>query len=314
LDTIIEGGIRHTSVKTTGKPTAIRTLLGAAIDYAGLFPPAKLSMEQAVKNYANYRAGVDSWGLGRFVVPCSRLEEFELCAVQYFSGEPWPITALGGSDPAADAHLIRSFNTRLSDSASIDSVELKITALKEIASAADQYKSVSESFEVYIETPAQEDPRVVIGMISGSGVRAKIRTGGITNDLFPPAANVARFMFACAEADVPFKATAGLHHARTGSYALTYENGSASGTMFGFLNLFIAAAIVRTGGTAADAADALGETAFERFKFSNTAIRFETHSFSRAVCSRLRTEFAMSFGSCSFTEPISELKSLKLIE
>lgn len=51
--------------------TMLRTLLIHAVDYAGLFPPAKLDMETAVRNYASYQEGEHSWALGRFIVPVS---------------------------------------------------------------------------------------------------------------------------------------------------------------------------------------------------------------------------------------------------
>jgi hypothetical protein len=67
---------------------ALRILLEGLIDYAGLFPPAALPMEQAVANYGRYRAGEHAWMLGRFVVPAERVgevpEEFPLAIL----GEP----------------------------------------------------------------------------------------------------------------------------------------------------------------------------------------------------------------------------------
>ena len=48
--------------------TSVKTLLAGAIDYAGLFPPAALSMSEAVINYATYRNSNYNWMLGRFVV------------------------------------------------------------------------------------------------------------------------------------------------------------------------------------------------------------------------------------------------------
>ena len=52
-----------------------KALLANLIDYAGLFPPAALSMEEAVRNYARYREGEHAWMLGRFVVPEARAHE-----------------------------------------------------------------------------------------------------------------------------------------------------------------------------------------------------------------------------------------------
>lgn len=58
----------------------IRFLLENLIDYAGLFPPAELTMAEAVRNYAAYRHSEHNWMLGRFIVPASRLQEFEQAA------------------------------------------------------------------------------------------------------------------------------------------------------------------------------------------------------------------------------------------
>ena len=55
---------------------SLRALLSGVVDYAGLFPPAGLPLDQAIRNYARYRQGSDAWMLGRFVIPAARLAEF----------------------------------------------------------------------------------------------------------------------------------------------------------------------------------------------------------------------------------------------
>ena len=59
---------------------ATHALLDELIDYAGLFPPARLDMEPAVQGYARHRGNALAAALGRFVIPVSRLEEFEVAA------------------------------------------------------------------------------------------------------------------------------------------------------------------------------------------------------------------------------------------
>ena len=54
---------------------SLRALLEHLIDYAGLFPPAALSMQDAVRNYARYREGEYAWALGPFIVPKERAAE-----------------------------------------------------------------------------------------------------------------------------------------------------------------------------------------------------------------------------------------------
>ena len=67
-------------------------LLAQIVDYAGLFPPADLPMDQAVANYAAYRQDPGAWMLGRFVVPVARLDEFAQAAA--------PFLAYGSATPA----------------------------------------------------------------------------------------------------------------------------------------------------------------------------------------------------------------------
>jgi hypothetical protein len=54
---------------------SLRELLNGIIDYAGLFPPANLPLDEAVRNYARYRTEPESWMLARFVCPARRLAE-----------------------------------------------------------------------------------------------------------------------------------------------------------------------------------------------------------------------------------------------
>ena len=43
---------------------SLRALLTGVVDYAGLFPPARLPLDEAIRNYARYRQGSDAWMLG----------------------------------------------------------------------------------------------------------------------------------------------------------------------------------------------------------------------------------------------------------
>jgi len=134
----------------------------------------------------------------------------------------------------------------------------------------------------YIEIPVTADP-------AGLGARAKIRTGGLTPDAYPSAEELAGFLHRAAAARVPFKATAGLHHPLP---ALP---------MHGFVNVFLAACQVWHGATEADALSTLRKTAF----------RFDDSCHLTAAQIRAaRAEFAISFGSCSFEEPVADLKKL----
>ncbi|HEX6643639.1 MAG TPA: hypothetical protein VF037_03120 [Gemmatimonadales bacterium] len=295
-------------------PQSLRTLLTGLIDYAGLFPPARLEMPEAVENFAAYRAGARRWMLGRFVVPASRLDEFEGAAASRLpktrDAEPWPIALLGG-DPVHDAELIFAFNERHAKTAVgravIDTLEVKAETMDELEL---RVRSAPPDVTVYVEIPVARDPTDLLSAIGNLGARAKIRTGGITPDAFPATRDVARFIRTAVDLGVPFKATAGLHHPLRGSYALTYEVGAETGTMFGYLNVFLAA-LLAAGGLQMDEIELLLEEGdLARIAFREDGIAWAGHFAPVADIERARARVALSFGSCSFTEPAEDLAAL----
>jgi len=112
---------------------------------------------------------------------------------------------------------------------------------------------------------------------------------------------------------MPFKATAGLHHPFRAEYRLTYAPDSPRGTMFGFLNLFLAAAFVRLGLDQRSAQGVLEEGSPEAFQIEDEAISWQGHRASLADLEQTRDQVLVSFGSCSFTEPLQELQALHLL-
>src|SRR5689334_20312710 len=90
-----------------------RTLFSELVDYAGLFPPAALSMSEAVINYATYRNSNYSWMLGRFVLPVAHLDEFFESAQEFFirdTKSPWRLSVLAGADIYETVRKIEDFN------------------------------------------------------------------------------------------------------------------------------------------------------------------------------------------------------------
>jgi hypothetical protein len=142
------------------------------------------------------------------------------------------------------------------------------------------------------------------------GARAKVRTGGITPEAFPPAGAIIDFIAACRREAVPFKATAGLHHPMRGEYRFTYEKGSQTGMMYGFLNVFIAAALLYASESKDTALAALEERDASAFIFADDAIQWRGKRIGAEQILASRSEFAISFGSCSFREPVEELAHL----
>lgn len=246
---------------------AAETLLTRLIDYAGLFPPAALPMAEAVRKYAAYRAGEYAWMLGRFVVPAEN--------VPAVPGD-FPLSVLGMHDN--------------------DTLEVKASSRDDV----ERIGAEANGRTIYVEVSDLD----LINDLAEHGLRAKIRTGGVTPNAFPQAAFVANFLRRCAEHGVPFKATAGLHHPVRCMKALTYDDDAPRGMMHGFVNVFLAAALLP------QAESILTEEDPHAFTFEDDVAAWRGHAVRTEDLARLRSEFAISFGSCSFEEPIADLKEL----
>jgi hypothetical protein len=290
---------------------ALRALLTNIVDYAGLYPPAALGMTTAVLNYASYAESLDAWMLGRFIVPAARLGELEGEFARIDTTMPLPmrLSVVLGADVAADIDAVRAFKTMYERTFSVDAVEAKLAT----STAIDQATALTEGeFELFAEVPADPDPRPLVAAMSRAGTSAKIRTGGVTADAFPSAEDVVRFMRRCIDAGVRFKATAGLHHPLRAEYPLTYEASSPSGVMYGHLNVFLAAAAIAHGLSDDDARQILEERDPSSIVATDEALVWRGHAFSAEHLVRTRVRVAVSFGSCSFREPVDELRSLSL--
>lgn len=297
----------------------MHVLLRNAIDYAGLFPPAELDMGTAVNNFATYLAGEDSWALGRFVVPVSRLDEFALAAAPLLSSLPpdqtWSLAALSAADLAADLDVIENFNRRYAGAGHtpvvIDTLERKAGSVED---ARETMHRIPAHLQAYLELPVDRDPAPLLQCLAGSTVRGKVRTGGVSADAFPSPAELLRFIEAAVGAKVPFKATAGLHHPLRGDYRLTYAAGSARGQMFGFLNVFLTAAWLHSGMDNREALELLEEESPAAVRVDDEGIRWRHVRWGLPDLRQARREAIVAFGSCSFTEPIGELQTLNLLQ
>ena len=317
-DVVPEGAAVDDHAYYLSSMSALQTLLRGSIDYAGLFPPAGLDMGTAVRNYAAYRAEPDAWALGRFVLPASRLQEFESAATGRLqlapAGQPWRLSVLAGPDLPADLELIANFGRRHSRAAGpdavADTIEAKATSERGIE---DIMRQAPPTHQVYIEIPIDRDPFPLLQAIKGAGGRAKVRTGGVTPEAFPSPEDLLRFLRGSVQAGVAFKATAGLHHPLRAEYPLTYETRSRTGPMFGFLNLFLATALFQAGESDSKVARLLEEGSPGAFGPDEHGISWNGCRFDLDALSRVRAEGLVSIGSCSFTEPLSDLAALHLL-
>jgi hypothetical protein len=309
-----------------GRLAPVDALVTGLVDYAGLFPPAALAMGPAVRSYASYLSAseADRSVLGRFVVTAARLEELddEAMPLMRRGSAPWRVSALVGPDIEGDLARVEAFNRRHRPGrgtgfATIDAIEGKAERSRDVERLlTGRGDDRQNDIEVFVEVPTAADPSALVDDVArlgaGAPVRAKIRTGGVVADAIPPAEEIVTFLRACARAAVPFKATAGLHHPIRGSYRLTYAPDSPTATMYGFLNVFVAATFVRIGVPAADAVSMLEETAAEAFVFDADGVTWRSRRATTPAIRAARANYALSFGSCSFREPVDELRGLGL--
>ncbi|MFK7820353.1 MAG: hypothetical protein AB8G99_16650 [Planctomycetaceae bacterium] len=281
------------------------------IDYAGLFPPAALDMAVMSDNFAQYMQSDENWMLGRVVVPLARVADFN----QTYSGPSVRISALTPAldsdefSPAIDT--IAAFNQH--EEHKIDAVEVRTNDLATIANAT----KLPDGVCCFVEVPLDQTEAFVKAIASLNQphqVFAKIRTGGVKPELIPDASLVAELIVACKQSGIGFKATAGLHHPCRAVYPLTYETNCDSARMHGFLNVFLASCFVNELGWDANMAKTcIDELTAEELEVSDTSIKWRGHEVTTNAIAKTRKSFAISFGSCSFTEPVEDLTNLSLL-
>jgi len=150
--------------------------------------------------------------------------------------------------------------------------------------------------EVYCELPLLYDVSFRILQLGELGIRAKVRCGGATT---PRAPDLAGFVSACRRLGVPFKATAGLHHP------------VHTGDEHGFLNLLFAAVSCATWPQRPEQIERVLEERNPRaFTIERDSIRWHDASISIADCAEARAHLLRSVGSCSFEEPVADLRRL----
>ncbi len=228
----------------------MRAAFTEIVDYAGLFPPATCSMADAARQYDSYRRSADRWMLGRFVIAAIRLQELgdaiERGGISIDPADPWRLSVVMGAVVPAELGLIAAFRGGW-DSRGVlaDSIEFKVGSVGQVLAVGEQ---IPREFRRYFEVPNAGPYRDLVQAIGSVGAFAKIRTGGTTPELFPAAAEFTTFLMAAVRLNVPFKATAGLHHPFRGEYPISYEPNAERQLMYGFVNVLIATAELVRGG------------------------------------------------------------------
>jgi len=316
--------------------TCAQALFDGIIDYAGLFPPAALPMEEAFARYLVHRRSSDSWMLARFVCPAGRLAELEGLLTDSAVGESRieiAVLGRGGGTldefvktTGEDAAVIRAFLTRQEGRAAADVFEVRLPEAGGAAVAVEKaWQSLTNNGSTpitpYFEVSLLGDwrPRLPAAAAAirdatrtaGGNHRLglKIRCGGLDAAAIPEPMAVAAAIATCRATGVPLKATQGLHH------PFRHTDETLGAVVHGFLNLF-------TAGVLAHARDLpvrrlteiIADTNPQSFVVEADRLAWHDLEASTDEVAAARSGLLTTFGSCSFSEPRDDLQALDIID
>jgi hypothetical protein len=266
---------------------ARRELLGRLIDYAGLFPPAQLSMDDAVAGYRAARGSEHAWLLDRFVCPAALLPELAAAAPD----DGWPVTVtvdlgdlpevLGYEGPLA----LAAVEVRLPQGAGAPDVAL-IAPLP--------------GLRCFVEVPLGDEAPALLDALASASLAAKVRCGGAAPPPSPEA--LATFVAECARRDLSWKATAGLHH------SVRDTDPQTGAPRHGFLNLLAASGLAAGGSGEDELAEVLADSDRAAFTLDETGLTWR----GQTVGAQARARFD-GYGSCSFDEPVEDLLAMGVL-
>lgn len=315
---------------------SLRALLEGTIDYAGMFPPASLGLEQAARNYAAYAQSSEAWLLGRFCLPAAQLDQ--LRALQLPGLDCLRLTVMASNTATADSFMHElqldwdqvgrlhcqpeSLEARLPDDVlrqpGMASIARLLHAAVAGALAAD-WPVAGVFLEVALCDPdrggdfrpaLEQSIAALVDYNAAAPSRQcpaglKLRTGGVRPAAFPAAGCLAHALCACRDGRVYWKATAGLHH------PLPHHDSQLGVRMHGFINLHMAAVMAAVHKLDARRVEELLTDANPaNFEFADEFLRWRDLKVDTPGVAAARTRSLVSFGSCDFEGPCRELRAL----
>lgn len=288
---------------------SFRELMAGIIDYAGLFPPAELSLEKALKNYINYIKSSDNWMLSKFIIPAGLLYQVTELLVEVDDKLRFSVII---SNSEKDLENIIHLKNSLKG---IDVLSLEIkpqVMLENLINKFDFIRSnINKNIQIFVESNVNPDYDLIekLTMFKNENIYIgyKLRTGGVTQESFPSVDLVASVIKSCAENKIPFKATAGLHH------PFTHFNTTVNIKMYGFINVFTAGIFaMKYNLNATELMNIIQDENPNNFIFKDNLV-WKNYEISSDEISEIRRNYFTTFGSCSFDEPREDLRNLKLL-
>jgi hypothetical protein len=301
-----------------------QSFMAGFIDYAGLFPPASLNLQEALDEYGRYLPCADSWMLGRFIIPASQLTDLPTLT------DTWHFSVLGRSGSnvlefvrglEADLICLQDFRKTKAASADVFEVRLPLSVLTsssnllELLDSAsyqltDQY-NLTVFYETTLDEAWRENMATTIASLSQHNQQTghhngfKLRCGGIVASAFPTAEQIAHALLLCRDRQVPFKATAGLHH------PIRHYNDSVQSKMHGFVNVFGAGILAHVHHlTPEQTITILSDEDPRNFHFTESHFAWKNLSATSEQIIPIRQSQLIAFGSCSFDEPREDMQKL----
>jgi hypothetical protein len=322
------------NVDTSLISASAKAFLGELIDYAGLFPPAGLPLEEAIANYGRYRQSNLSWMLSRFIIPVAKLTDLTAISDGRFQADdPYRFSVLGsgGQDSASfldgvrsDIEMVKIFREAHGDGVLVDVYEvrlpqttvasgdvLEINGLLAAAGNLLNENGLRPFYEAALGHDWRSSVDVSVQAIaaynSATGQQAgfKLRTGGLDAAAFPSQYQVAHVIAVCRDAAVPLKCTAGLHH------PIRHHDDGVHTKMHGFINVFAAGIIAKAYNLPEqEIAAVVADENPKHFVFNDRMFSWLDRIVSPGKIETARQENIISFGSCSFEEPMEDLQRL----
>ncbi|MCB0331740.1 MAG: hypothetical protein KDD70_18855, partial [Bdellovibrionales bacterium] len=208
-------------------PTA-KEFFSGLVDYAGLFPPAALSLGESIANYRQYLDRADSWILKRFILTTGHFEKLNEALLAPFSDTKILDVSLVSRDLLHDLQVVREKIKLHNGRVEIGAVETVLSletppseilagneaALRNFERELNGKEKISLFYEVPLHDGWEKSFSDLVRSIKEEQdhriVGVKLRCGGVEDHLVPSPARVAFALRTAANVGVPIKFTAGL--------------------------------------------------------------------------------------------------------
>jgi hypothetical protein len=299
-------------------------LFSGLIDYAGLFPPTALALPEAVTNYRAYLDCPERWILARFIATTAHLLEIGDDLLSRFSPDVTLEISLVSKDLDWEIPKVIEQQNRSRGRLKVTALEAPLAPgvavseqLVKIQQARAALDTSAEPAPVFFELPFCEDwdgrlpealDAIHAARCNGAPFCFKLRCGGLEPHLVPTPDRIAAAICGCRKLDIPIKFTAGLHH------PFRHEVTSSPQPMppmHGYFNVFFGAIAAHALGLSdGDLSPIITEMTRIDPAIAEDGISWLGHTVSTSEIQRARERFSISYGSCSFVEPIEDAKRL----